>query len=113
VINEQGEPTGRLHHWDAFLAITEVKHAENSKQIGAFRCLKPIFGLPGSDTIDIRRDSMEIYLKEGKKVITASRDNKLGVWRQGCAVRLSENGWILCQSADDIEDNVGSLPEFH
>ncbi len=111
-IDEQGVPTGEFHRWDAFLAIIEVKRIGNSKQIEAFRCLKPVFGLPGGDTIDIRRNSMVTYLKEGKKIITARRDDRLGIWREGCDVHLSGNGWILCQSTDDTEDNVGGLPEF-
>ncbi len=112
VINENGEPTGKLHRWDAFLAIIEMKRTGNSKQIDAFRCLRPVFGLPGSDTIDVCRDLMASYLKAGKKIVTAYWDNKLGVWREGFAVRLSDSGWIQCESVDDIQDNVGSLPEF-
>src|SRR5579864_7307201 len=92
MINERGEATGKLHKWDAFLAITEVKRVATGTQIDVFRCLKPVFGLPGSATLNISRDSMVSYLKEGKKIITARRDDKLGIWREGCAVRLSENG---------------------
>jgi hypothetical protein len=112
MIDERGEVTGKLHQWDAFLAVTEVKRAAGRKQIDVFRCLKPVFGLPGSATIDIARDSMVTYLKEGKKIITARRDDRLGVWREGCAVHLSDNGWLRCESVNDVEDNVGSLPEF-
>ena len=112
MIDERGEVTGKIHQWDAFLAVTEVKRVASKKQFDVFRCLKPVFGLPGSATIDISRDSMVTYLKEGKKIITARRDDKLGVWREGCVVHLSENGWVLCESANDVEDNVGVLPEF-
>jgi len=112
MINERGDVTGKLHQWDAFLAVTKVKRISERKQIVVFRCLKPVFGLPGSATIDISRDSMVAYLKEGKKVITARWDGRLGVWREGCAVQLSDNGWILCESVSDFEDNVGILPEF-
>ena len=82
------------------------------KQIDVFRCLKPVFGLPGSATVDISRESMVTYLKEGKKIITAHRDDRLGVWREGCAVHLSVDGWVLCESVNGDEDNVGGLPEF-
>jgi hypothetical protein len=112
MINEKGEVTGKLHRWDAFLAITEVKRITGAAQIGVFRCLKPVFGLPGSATIDVSRDSMVNYLKEGKQIITARRDDRLGVWREGCAVHLSHNGWVLCESVKDVGDNVGDLPEF-
>jgi hypothetical protein len=112
MINERGEVTGKLHQWDAFLAITEVKRVAGKHQIDVFRCLRPVFGLPGSATCDISRDSMVTYLQEGKKIITARRDDRLGVWREGCAVHLSDNGRILCESVNDVEDNVGCLPEF-
>jgi hypothetical protein len=112
MIDERGEVTGKFHQWDAFLAITEVNRVAGSKQICFFRCLKPVFGLPGSATIDVSRNSMVSYLKEGKKIITAHRDDRLGVWREGCAVHLSDNGWVVCVSVNDVEDNVGDLPEF-
>jgi hypothetical protein len=112
MIDERGEVTGKLHQWDAFLVITEVKRVAGRKQIDLFRCMKPVFGLPGSATIDISRDSMVTYLKEGKKIITAHWDDKLGVWRKGCSIHMSTNGWILCESANDVEDNVGVLAEF-
>ena len=55
---------------------------------------------------------MVASLKAGKKVITARRDERLGIWREGCSVHLSANGFVLCESVDDGQDNVGSLPEF-
>jgi hypothetical protein len=112
IINERGEVTGKLHRWDAFLAITAVNRAIDNRRIGVFRCLKPVFGLPGHATIDISRDAMVTYLKEGKKVITARWDDRLSMWREGCAVLLSANGFLLCESAADNEDNVGGVPEF-
>jgi len=110
VIDAQGKVTGKLHQWDAFLAITEIKRG--GKRISFFRCLKPVFGLPGGATIDVSRDSMVKYLREGKKIITARRDDRLGMWREGCAVHLSDTGLVLCESVNDVEDNVGGLPEF-
>jgi hypothetical protein len=112
MINDRGEVTGKLHNWDAFLAITEVKRVAGKQEIDVFRCLKPVFGLPGSATIDISRESMVTYLEAGKKIITARRDDRLGVWREGCPVHLSDKGWVLCESVDDVKDNVGGLPEF-
>jgi len=112
MINDRGEVTGQLHRWNAFLAITEVKRVAGRPQIEVFRCLKPAFGMPGGALMDISRNSMVDYLKEGKKVITAIRDDRLGLWKEGCDVRLSANGSILCDSAGDGEDNVGDLPEF-
>lgn len=112
MINDRGEVTGQLHRWNAFLAITEVKHVAGRRQIETFRCLKPVFGMPGGALIDVSRDSMVDYLKEGKKVITALRDDRLGLWKEGCDVHLSANGFVQCDSTGDGEDNVGDLPEF-
>jgi hypothetical protein len=52
------------------------------------------------------------YLQEGKKIVTARWDDRLGLWREGCPIHLSDNGWILCESANAVEDNVGGLPEI-
>lgn len=112
IIDEHGEVTGQLRQWNAFIAITEIKRVGGSKQIAFFRCLKPVFGMPGGATLDISRDSMVDYLKEGKKIITAKRDDNLGIWKQGCDVRLTTNGFIRCDSVDVAEDDVGPLPEF-
>jgi hypothetical protein len=112
MINERGEVTGRLRRWDAALAITAVKRPPGSSQIQSFRCLVPVFGMPGGATIDVSRDSMVGYLKQGKKVITACHDERLGMWKEGCEVRLSARGSIRCDGVDDAEDNVGGLPEF-
>ena len=112
MIDEKGEVTGKLRRWDAHLAITEVKHDVDRRQILMFRCLKPVFGMPGGATIEIRRQSMVDDLSNGKKVVTAIRDDRLGIWKEGCAVRLSSSGSIRCDQSDDAEDNVGNLPEF-
>jgi hypothetical protein len=55
---------------------------------------------------------MVAYLNEGRRIVTASRDNKLDMWKETGHVHLSADGNILCDCADDIEDNVRSLPEF-
>ncbi len=112
IINERGEMTGHLRRWDAHLAITEIKHAADAGKIAVFRCLKPVFGMPGGATIDISRESLTAYLQEGKKVITAHWDDRLSLWKEGCLVRLSAKGFVRTDSADATEDNVGSLPEF-
>jgi hypothetical protein len=112
IINDRGEVTGHLHRWDAFLAITEVKRSTDPKRIGEFRCLKPVFGMPGGATIDVRRESMVDYLKQGKKVITAIRDHRLDMWKEGPEVHLTANGFVRCSGGEDIADDVGSLPDF-
>src|SRR5438876_12047505 len=79
IIDDRGEVTGHLRRWDAFLAITEVKHANGAEKIAVFRCLKPVFGMPGAATIDVSRDIMREYLTQGKKVITARWDDRLAM----------------------------------
>jgi hypothetical protein len=112
IINDRGEVTGQLRRWNAFLAITAVKRVAGTREIAVFRCLKPVFGMPGGATIDVSRDSMVAYLKEGKKVITALRDDRLEMWKEGCDVHLSAKGFVQNDFADNVEDDVGSLPEF-
>ncbi|MFM9961640.1 MAG: hypothetical protein ACKV2Q_10480 [Planctomycetaceae bacterium] len=112
MINDRGEVTGRLHRWDAYLAITEVKRAAGQPLIEQFRCLKPVFGMPRGSAIEVSRDSMVDYLKAGKKVITSRRDERLKMWKEGCDVHLSANGFVRCDSSDDMADDVGVLPEF-
>ncbi len=112
IINDRGEVTGQLRRWNAFLAITAVKREAGTRKIAVFRCLKPVFGMPGDATIDVSRDSMLAYLKEGKKIITALRDDRLEMWKEGCDVHLSAKGFVQSDSADDVGDDVGSLPGF-
>src|SRR5437773_560036 len=88
IINERGEVTGHLHRWDAFLAITEVKHANGAETIPVFRCFKPVFGMPDGATIDVPRESIVDYLRAGKKVITARMDDRLSMWKEGDEVHL-------------------------
>lgn len=112
MINDRGEVTGQLHRWNAFLAVTEVKRDADGRQIAVFRCLKPVFGMPGGATVDVSRNSMLEHLKAGKKVITAHRDDRLDLWKEGCDVHLSDNRFVVCGSTNDGEDNLGSLPVF-
>jgi hypothetical protein len=112
IIDEHGEVTGHLHRWDAFLAITEVKHANGAQKIAVFRCLKPVFGMPGSATIDVSRETMLDYLRQGKKVITARWDDRLQMWKEDCEVRLLPSGFIRADVADDTRDDIGNVPEL-
>ena len=92
IINDRGEVTGQLRRWNAFLAITAVKRVAGTREIAVFRCLKPVFGMPGGATIDVSRDSMVAYLKEGKKVITALRDDRLEIGRKAVMFIFRQRG---------------------
>lgn len=112
MINDLGEVTGHLHRWTAYLAITALKRVTGQPQIDLFRCMMPVFGMPNGTPIDVPRTSLVAYLKARKKIITARRDDRLDLWKEGCDVHLSALGFVRCDSADAAEDNVGILPEF-
>jgi hypothetical protein len=112
MINDRGEVTGQLHRWDAFLAITAVKRVAGQGLIEMFRCLKPVFGMPGGALIDVSRNSLVDYLSEGKRIITAIHDDRLDLWKEGHVVHLLAKGFISCSSVDGDQDDVGDLPEF-
>lgn len=112
IINERGEVTGHLRRWDAFLAVTEVKHSSNAQEITSFRCLKPVFGMPGGAMIDVSRESLVEYLQQGKKIITALHNDKLAMWKEENQVRLSPKGFIRISLAEDGKDDLGDLPEI-
>jgi hypothetical protein len=111
MITERGEVTGRLHRWNACLAITGRKPDSTGTKILFFRCLKPVFGMPGGATIDIQRDSMVDYLSQGKRVIVAERDERLEMWREGAEVHLSPIGYIRTDLKAEAADQV-DVPEF-
>ena len=113
IINDRGEVTGHVRRGRAFLAITEVKRTNGAEKIAVFRCLKPVFGMPGGATIDVSRDSILEYLRQGQNIITATWDDRLAMWKEGVEVRVSPNGFVRkTDLPDDMEDNVGDLPEF-
>jgi len=112
IIDDKGQVTGHLIRWDADFAIAEIRLAADTKQIDRFRCLNPVFGMPGTELRVLDRDTMLGYLKAGKKIITAEWDARLSMWRQGPLVQLSANAWIVCDPKDDNGDNVGHLPTF-
>lgn len=102
---------GNLLEWRAFLAVTQVK-PDSSGKIISFRCLKPTLGMPGGTTIDISRDSMVHYLKQGRRVITVVHDKETGAIEEGADVRLTEHGTIRTVGDHETEDNLGELPVF-
>ena len=109
VIDEQG----KVPLWSAFLAVIAVKRSNDGKRIEYFRCLQPMLGMPGAAEVDIRRDSMLQYVgKETKRVITAYRDERRNLWREGAEVRQTSKGYLRTDANDLKEDNFGDLPTF-
>ncbi len=112
MIDDKGDVTGHLHRWDADLAVTAVKRSPRAKKIAYFRCLKPVFGMPGTATIDISRDSLEDYVKQNKKVITAHWDGRLEMWKEGKLIQLTASGYLRTDSNGEAADDLGNLPDF-
>lgn len=111
LIDEQGKVRDDVRFWHAYLAVVAVKPGSNGKQIEYFRCLKPAFGLPGTATIDVRRESLANYVRDGKRIITAFEHEKLG-WKEGEEVHLTSQGYLRTDANETDEDNLGDLPEF-
>jgi Protein of unknown function (DUF3892) len=108
LINEHGE----VLLWDAFLAVIAVNPGTNGNPIQYFRCLKSMKGMPGMGEIDVSRDSLIQYVKEGKRVITAYLNEKQNRWKEGEAIHLTSNGYLRTDTNEDEKDNLGTLPEF-
>lgn len=112
IIDEQGKVRDRVQFWHAFLAVVAVKPGSNGKRIECFRCLKPAFGLPGGATIDVRRESLAKYVAEGKRVITALKEEGQDRWKEGEDIHLTSQGYLRTDANTDGEDNLGRLPTF-
>jgi hypothetical protein len=110
ILDEQGNLRDKVHFWHAFLAVVAVKPGSNGKQLDHFRCLKPAFGLPGSATIDISRESLIQYLTENKRIITAYQDEKQTGWKEGEEIHLTASGYLRTDGNEDEQDNLGALP---
>ncbi len=110
LIDEHGDVTGHLHRWDADLAVTAVQRSPRAKKISCFRCLKPVFGMPGTTTIDLSRDNLADYLKQNKKIITALWDDRLQMWREGKPIHLTAGGYLRTDANGEAADSLGKLP---
>jgi len=100
---------GELQNWDAFLAIVATNATDN-RQATYFRCRKPTLGLPGRAEIDIRRELIIKYLKEGKRIITVIVDEETRGLHEGAEVHLTSHETIRTDRNDIKEDNLGNLP---
>ena len=112
IIDDKGQVTGHVHRWDADLAVTAVKRSPRAKKISCFRCLKPVFGMPGTATIDVSRDNLEDYLKQNKKIITAHWDERLKMWKEGKPIHLTASGYLRTDANGEAADSLGKLPEI-
>lgn len=102
---------GKLQEWDAFLAIVAT-NATDSRKATHFRCRKPALGLPGGAEIDISRESMSRYLQEGKRIITAIRNEETGALLEGEVVHLTSHNSVRTDANDSDTDNLDNLPTF-
>lgn len=111
MIDAKGEVTGRLHRWTAFLAITATTPSRNNR-FDYFRCIKPVFGMPGPETTDISRGSMLVLLRQQKKIIVATYLAEIDLWEEGPAVILTSDDKITIDCDVKGQDYVGNLPTF-
>lgn len=102
---------GKLQEWDAYLAIVAT-NATDSRKATHFRCSKPSLGLPGGADIDISRENMIRYLRSGKRIITAIRNEETGALLEGAQVHLTSHNTIRTDANDFDFDNIGELPRF-
>lgn len=107
LIKASGEP----QLWDAHFAIVAT-NATSTQVATHFRCLKPVFGLPGSATIDVSRDSMVYYLGHGERIITAITDSETDALLEGPDVHLVAGKWLRTDPNEITADNLGDLPRF-
>jgi hypothetical protein len=105
---------GRVLMWDAFLAVIAVKRNGGKPRIENFRCLKPVFGMPGLAEIDVCRENMVDYVgKEKQRVITAKLNEEQRRWKEGQQIHLTPHGYLRVDDQDVEEDNLGELEEFY
>ncbi len=110
LLDEDWNVTGQFHRWDAYLAIIEVRYDADNK-IVCCKSFSPIFGRPeGPERVDSREQLVE-WLRAGKKLITAWRDERLELWREGQTVVLSSEGFITIEGTNEGRDCLGDVPE--
>ncbi len=103
---------GKVQLWNAFLAVTAVKPGSNGTTFVYFRCLKPVFGMPGMAEIDVSRESLVSYVREKKRVITAYLDERQNRWKEGQEIHLTSQEYLRTDVNEIEEDNLGTLPQF-
>lgn len=103
---------GSVQDWHAKLAVLEVRFDSTGDRAVAFWCLVPSGNAPGSAKLEVSRNSMETYLKEGSRIITATIDSDKSL-DAGENIHLTSHGAIRTDGNDEIEDNLQSLPRYH
>ncbi|MGO8746835.1 MAG: hypothetical protein ACLQNE_12675 [Thermoguttaceae bacterium] len=68
--------------------------------------------MPGTAEIDVSRESLASYVREKKRVITASLDERQKRWKDGSEVHLTAKGYLRADANEIEEDNLGALPQF-
>lgn len=103
---------GSVQDWHAKLAVLEVRYDSVGDKAVAFWCLIPSGGAPGTATLEVSRQSMETYLKEGSRIITATVDPETKALDTGEEIHLTSHGTIRTDKNDENEDNLQSLPRY-
>lgn len=101
---------GKTQAWDAFLAVVAVRW--DSGRAVQFRCRQPVFSMLGTAEIDVSRESMTEYLKDGRRIISAPVDAATGAITEGEELSLTSHDSIRTDANDTPDDNLGNLPSF-
>ena len=104
---------GTVQDWHAKLAVLEVRYNNSGDRAVAFWCLIPSGGSPGSTTLEVSRQNMEMYLREGSRIITATVDPKTKALDTGEEIHLTSSNAIRTDKNEAMEDNLQSLPTYH
>ena len=107
VIDEQGN----VLLWNAFLYVIAVKPGDNGSA-PSFHCVKPLVDNPGATEVDVSRDELIQYVREGKRVVTGYLDEKQNRWKEGEVIHLTPNGYLRTDVNEAEEDYFGGLPDF-
>ena len=100
-----------MQDWNAYLAVLEVR-MDLSGRASEFWCLMPTLSSPGNAKIAISRQSMEKYLREGRRIITAYIDPETKALDAGEDIHLTSHKAIRTDRNDIAEDNLENLPRY-
>jgi len=103
---------GSVQNWRAKLAVLEVRYDNSGDRAVAFWCLIPSGGTPGTAKLEVSRSSMETYLREGSRIVTATIEPETEFLDVGEEIHLTSHGAIRTDKNDEVDDNLGSLPRY-
>lgn len=106
VIDEEGN----VLLWNAFLYVVSVKPGDNGSA-PTFHCVKPLVNNPGATEVDLSRDALVEYLKEGKRIVTGYVNEKQNRLKEAEEIRLTPQGYLRTDESEEEQDHLGGLSE--